>query len=583
MALIKCPHCSKDMADASAICPNCGQQISSHEPKPLAIISNQPKWIYKLKSLIDKHLTLAIFIMIYLIASVSVTIIFLMRNNHNTSRVQVTVPGISVSPLGNIFTNSQSDEVYFLLRYVSHLQMKFPEAAGNDYKSQFTKYRQRLLDILDYVITSNYDTELIDIYKLLIQTVDAINIAYLNNANAVESLQPTSEDQVLSAVQGCQAYQGGLLSIVSYVAESSKRQKAHDKQLQSATDIMQATITSASQDFRSAFIRKAKVLEKRYSWQEGESCSNDNSYLGRRKELLQSKDYRTLARLADCDAKLRPRDPFILIYGVATKWALSEYHVDNSNLKEYFEYAHICERAFGLIPDKPIYDIVKQEMLDFAVLCYGLVYCERDFSDSIKQDTDKCINTCSLAIKLGLGDINIYKMITASAYGHKGIFDKGIEEVNSVDQTFNDMASKYELLARLYSLNGDPIKAWKYYLLAIADPKWDKYQYAMESKDLKYMRDKCSKEFADALTIKYTWKPVWGIIQDGIDLYNNSAFSLTNVKYDISLWNNGKEYSATLYADKIPKGGKQEWRSVFSVTDSKYDRYEEHLSCNESH
>jgi tetratricopeptide (TPR) repeat protein len=159
--------------------------------------------------------------------------------------------------------------------------------------------------------------------------------------------------------------------------------------------------------------------------------------------------------------------------------------------------------------------------------------------------------------------------------------DEALKLVNAVLDLRKESMSFAYGYACLLSRTGSADLSLTWFNYAIAKG-YNDIAHAKRDPNLAFLRQVKAEQFADATAVKWNWNIVYGFFNDDITLTNNSAFTITNVTFDVRLEQDKRTWTPKLTAEAIPPGETYTWRNVVSIPGSRLTKSSASVSCDQN-
>jgi hypothetical protein len=458
-------------------------------------------------------------------------------------------PALDVSPAKNV------DEKLFLLRMLEDLYKQIPLAntSARATQTKLGQLRHFAKKVHMHIERRKFDDSLAKLFGDYVGAVDAYsdllaNIGKIQRdavAQAERDAMKTGFDAGLrggsaAAVANKQGYSRGntaaigiVTAIISAVVDSFEK----DRELQ---EVKRQAVRRASRDVQdkfSTFLARAELtaaeLTRKNGWNKGEAGFDEEKDDNELRRLYANRNFKAYWKIQYNRAKRRPRDPFIKAFLAGSPSLIASYQSEGKT-REMLSCARRCVQSARLVPEGSLYDPYRLRFLRLASTIASRTYSTelrgKSFFGGKKNATAAyAVQLWDACLKYDRDPTGYIREGRAWALGSSGNIKGAVKqaaEVNHLRRKTLRYAYKYSCLL---SASGDTKTAFSWFSYAVKNLGYSNITTAKTAPDLAAMRKARRKEFNDLVAVKYRWDIKYGVLNDDIVLYNDSAFAITNV------------------------------------------------------
>ncbi len=506
--------------------------------------------------------------------------------------------------VADIVASPQIDERLFLLRVLETMYEQWPATGSSpaEFAAATAELRRQAIQFKQHAVDAELDHELPELFSDFVTSLDAYTqfLVAIDRIEKSATTQSTTDEfgsgfnggvagrvtfdaMRASDYSGKQAAGAALaVGLVSYLFDSWQRAEARDaaKQQLVAQESQKTSDTIYSSLLRAQ--NQARALAVRHGWQKEE--------VGFELSPEQSKHVTTLGQNGDVDGLLhfaqeqvvlRPRDPFVRVY----RNVLASCKVSATSA-ELIPNAEDCMTAATLVPAPPIYDRFRADCVMKAALIAAAAREQETFS-AIEPYGSTSAGEFAVALwrkKLEYepsdptGDVReelVFSLTQNSQLDEAATIAAQISNLRGSSPDFQ------YVMACLRTRRGELPMALTHLRLAIRGGAAD-IQEVKHNPHLVQLRQQRNREFDQLTTVKWRWSVVWGILNDDIQITNDSEFALTNVTVNVRLEQDGRVWSPQLTAAAIQPGQVYKWPNVVSIPNRRITSSKIALTCDQN-
>lgn len=504
----------------------------------------------------------------------------------------------------DIVASPQADERLFLLRVLETMYEQWPAADSSpaEFAATMARLRRQALQFKQHAIDAELDRELPELFSDFVTALDAytqflVAIDRIEKSTATQSTadefgsgfnggvagRVTFDAMRAGDYSGKQAAGAALaVGLVSYLFDSWQRAEARDaakqqlvaQELQKASDAIYSSLLRAQ--------NQARALEVRHAWQKAEAgfeLAPDQP--GRQATLGGNDDFAGLLRIAQEQAALRPRDPFIRVHrNVLASCAA------NLTSAALISNAEDCLKATELVPAPPIYEQFRADCIMMAAIIAAAAREQETFSAIEPYGSTQA---GEFAVALWRKKLE-YEPSDPTGEVREGLVFS-LMQTNQLDEAATLAAQISNLrrasadfqyvMACLCSRLGDLPAALGHLRLTLRGGAVEIHE-VKRNPHLERVREQRKREFDQLTAVKWRWSVVWGVFNDDIQISNDSEFALTNVAVNVRLEQDGRVWSPQLKAAVIQPGQAYKWPNVVSIPNRRVTSSKVVLVCDQN-
>ena len=509
-------------------------------------------------------------------------------------------PALDIRPAKNV------DEKLFLLRMLDDLYQQIPSANASAQATQtkLGQLRHFAKKVHVYVEKRKLDDSLATLFGDYIGAVDAYS-DFLANIGRIErdAVAQAERDAMktgfdagfkggsAAAIANNQGYSNGdsaaigiLAAIISAVADSYQK----DQQLQ---EVKREAVRRAArnvQDKLSTFQARAELtateLTRKNGWKKGEAGFDEEQENKELQRLAANRNWKGCWKIQVKRADRRPRDPFINAF---LAWDPVLGYESKGETGDMLDCAKACVRSARFVPEGSLYDPYRLHFLRLAGnIANRASYIEirgRGLRGGTKNATVAyAVRVWDACLKYGRDPTGEIREQRAWALGASGNIKDAVKQYTEVHHLRGKTLLYAYNYACLLSMSGETDRAFEWLAYAVKTLGWRDISHVKTDPDLAAMRKAKRKEFNDLVSVKYRWSIYFGLFNDDIIMYNDSAFTITNVVLSAKIVQGSKVWTPALKVKSVAPGSSHKWVNVVSIPGSKMDKTSSTLSCDQN-
>ena len=576
-----CPYCGQhilvdvDLSGSESTCPSCNKTISVPQTpqaeefpetntKPQLIVAEPTKpTSFPLWKVLISVLVLFVVIIIFATYYGGSQQGGTNEKQANSEANEIVSPKqIPTKEPVVITTDPSSDERLFLVNLLVSMYNKLPnsQADGQSYQKTLGQLRFKANQRLEDIKQRNLDDTLAGMYTDFISVVDEYGNIFtqygkIERAAVAREEKETMESGFNAGFSGGQRIatahdngdsgssaimQGAALAIGQFLWDNYNRSKERDQ-------VKADALREANQQFQnsySTYLAKAQngalYLSQKYSWQTGEAGFDGS--------------------------QTRRRDPFLLC-----KQAYQNAVTRQCPPKEMLEWAKQCIYAADLVPAGVIYDDYRADFLwnagVIASRASEIKIGNQQWSKAYNEDAAYAVQIWLACLKYFSDPIGKCRARLAWEHIKTGNLAEAFRLANEVYPLLKDDINYCYHMACLNSALHDTDTSFKWIEYIINTLGYNNVNYLKNDPNLEDVRAKQKTRFDNLVTVKLTWQVVYGVLFDDIVVYNNSAFSVTDVNFNGNFTSkDGRNKNVRLAVNFIGAGKSYTWPNATSVS-----------------
>ena len=507
---------------------------------------------------------------------------------------------LEIKPAKNV------DEKLFLLRMLEDLQGQIPSASTNAKATQtkLGQLRHFAKKVHMYVKQRKLDDSLATLFGNYVEVVDAYtdflaNIGRIERdavAQAERDAMETGFDAGLrggsmAAMANNQGYSRGdtaaigiFTAIISAVVDSYQK----DQKLQAVKRQAVARASRDVQDKFSTFRAQAELtateLTRKNGWNKGEAGFDEEKENNELQRLVANRNWKAYWKIQHKRNERRPRDPFIKAFVAQSS---ASFLKSKEKTGDMLDCAKACVRSARFVPEGSLYDPYRLHFLRLAGnIANRASYIEirgRGLRGGTKNATVAyAVRVWDACLKYGRDPTGEIREQRAWALGASGNIKDAVKQYTEVHHLRGKTLLYAYNYACLLSMSGETDRAFEWLAYAVKTLGWRDISHVKTDPDLAAMRKAKRKEFNDLVSVKYRWSIYFGLFNDDIIMYNDSAFTITNVVLSAKIVQGSKVWTPALKVKSVAPGSSHKWVNVVSIPGSKMDKTSSTLSCDQN-
>jgi len=352
-----------------------------------------------------------------------------------------------------------------------------------------------------------------------------------------------------------------------------------------------AAVRAAGQKIQDCFVEtlsraKQTVLEvsSQKGWARSEAGWDSSEERARSvRKLMDDGNFKALAREADRQAQLRPRDPFIRL--------ARDLYEGYANLGDPAVLAHVSEdsyKAEELIPPDAAYDDYRLDAVSQSAMlaqqARDVEVCDRGGDPAASSAISRfALSLWSLVLGMQPDDPTGWiRMRHAMAALMDGDVRRARREAEDVLPLLKDDSLFQYWYACILSRDSD----WEHALRSLASALSAGAVQPNEVRGypvLKPLWENKPQEFAKLVVPQWSWSVTDDWVWDDVILKNDSLYPLTNIRFVLTLQKGDKSETLDLKCDAIKPGEVHKWTDVVKGVEGVWDKTSKSdLACDQS-